>query len=162
MIETDGFREMMIRFSSLPTDVGVEVRKAVNQGALMVHADAVRSIRKPSGGRVYVRRSARRGKRGFGRGSRTGIYIASKPGDVPNTDTGNLIKNIRVSRVKGNTRKGYSVYVRAVTPYARRLELGGRDKRGIMIKARPFMGPALAKNAPKIEKLIFNAVRSQL
>ena len=157
MIETDGFREMMIRFSSLPTDVGVEVRKAVNQGALMVHADAVRSIRSPSGGRVYVRRKARRGKRGFGRGSRTGIHIASKPGDAPNTDTGNLINNIRVSRVKGNTRKGYSVYVRAVTPYAKRLEFGDSE-----LEARPFMRPALAKNAPKIEELIFNAVRSQL
>ena len=157
MIETEGFREMMIRFSSLPTDVGVEVRKAVNQGALMVHADAVRSIRSPSGGRVYVRRSARRGKRGFGRGSRTGIHIASKPGDDPNTDTGNLINNIRVSRVKGNTKKGYSVYIRAVTPYAKRLEFGDSK-----LEARPFMRPALAKNAKKIESLIRNAVRSQL
>jgi len=157
MIETEGFREMMIRFSSLPTEVGVEVRKAVNQGALMVHADAVRSIRSPSGGRVYVRRKARRGKRGFGRGSRTGIHIASKPGDAPNTDTGNLIRNIRVSKTKGNTRKGYTAYVRAVTPYAYDLEHGTSR-----VKARPFMGPALAKNAPKIEELIFNAVRSQL
>ena len=157
MIETDGFKDVLLRFSSLPTDIGVEVRKAINQSVLMVQADARRSIERPSGGKIYVRKKAKRGKRGFGRGSKTEIHIASKPGDAPNKDNGDLIKYLIVSKVKGNTRKGYSAYVKSLAPYSMDLEYGTNR-----MAARPFLRPALAKNAPKIEKLIFNAVRSQL
>jgi len=157
MIETEGFKDVLLRFSSLPTDIGVGIRKAINQSVLMVQADAKRSIERPSGGRVYVRKKAKRGKRGFGRGSKTEIHIASKPGDAPNKDNGDLIKYLIVSKVKGNTRKGYSAYVKSLAPYSMDLEYGTNR-----MAARPFLRPALAKNAPKIEKLIFNAVRSQL
>lgn len=157
MIETEGFKDVLLRFSSLPTDIGVEVRKAINQSVLMVQADARRSIERPSGGKIYVRKSAKRGKRGFGRGSKTEIHIASKPGDAPNKDNGDLIKYLIVSKVKGNTRKGYSAYVKSLAPYSMDLEYGTNR-----MAARPFLRPALAKNAPKIEKLIVNAVRSQL
>ena len=109
---------------------------------------ARRSIEKISGGKVYVRK---RGKR------ETEVHIASKPGDAPNKDSGDLIRNIRVSKVEGNARRGYSASVEAVTPYASYLEYGAKR-----MKARPFMAPALAKNKPKIAKLIRNAVRSAL
>ena len=157
MIETEGFKDVLLRFSSLPTDIGVGIRKAINQSVLMVQADARRSIERPSGGKIYVRKKAKRGKRGFGRGSKTEIHIASKPGDAPNKDNGDLIKYLIVSKVKGNTRKGYSAYVKSLAPYSMDLEYGTSR-----MAARPFLRPALAKNAPKIEKLIFNAVRSQL
>ena len=157
MIETEGFKDVLLRFSSLPTDIGVGIRKAINQSVLMVQADARRSIERPSGGKIYVRKKAKRGKRGFGRGSKTEIHIASKPGDAPNKDNGDLIKYLIVSKVKGNTRKGYSAYVKSLAPYSMDLEYGTNR-----MAARPFLRPALAKNAPKIEKLIFNAVRSQL
>ena len=156
-IDTDSADKLILQLKLLPHEMGVGVRKAVNQSVLMVQADAKRSIVKISGGRVYMRTKAKRGKRGFGRGSRTGIHIASKPGDAPNKDTGTLLKYIVVSKTKGNTRKGYSASVRAMVPYAIDLEYGTSR-----VKARPFMGPALAKNSKKIQTLIGNAVRSQL
>jgi len=158
MIETEGFKDVLLRFSSLPTDIGVGIRKAINQSVLMVQADAKRSIERPSGGRVYKRGKSTKGRGKRARiGARTEIHIASKPGDAPNKDNGDLIKYLKVSKVKGNTRKGYSAYVKSLAPYSMDLEYGTNR-----MAARPFLRPALAKNAPKIEKLIFNAVRSQL
>ena len=131
------------RLSLIPKKTSVNMRKAVNQGALMVQRDAFRAIKKHSAGKLYIRR----GKK----------HIASKAGDAPNTDTGNLIRNIRVSTGRGNVLRGYSAEVKAVTPYALRLEFGqGR------VKARPFMGPSLNKNKAKIRKLILNAVKKSL
>lgn len=157
MIRTKGIKEVVAKFSALPTDVGVGMREALNQGVLMIQADARRAIEKISGGRIYRRGKSTNGRGKRGIGGRTGIHIASKPGDAPNKDTGNLIRNILVSKVKGNARRGYSATVKATTPYASSLEYGTRR-----MKARPFMAPALAKNKPKIEKLIRNAVRSAL
>lgn len=157
MIETEGFKEVLARFSVLPNEVGVGIRKAVNQGVLMVQADAARSIERISGGKVYKRGKSTKGRGKRRTGARTAIHVASKPGDAPNKDTGNLIRNIRVSKTKGNTRKGYSATVKAVTPYAYDLEYGTSK-----MKPRPFMRPALAKNKKKIESLIINAVRAAL
>ena len=145
MIEfkVDGVSALLDLFGKIPKDVSVGMRKAVNQGALMVQRDAFRAIKKHSAGRLYTRR----GKK----------HVASKAGDAPNTDTGNLIRNIRVSTGRGSMNKGYSAEVKAVTPYALRLEYGqGR------IKARPFMRPALEANKPKIKKLILKALRGAL
>ena len=157
MIEAKGLKDLMAKFTLLPNEVGVGIREAVNQGVLMVQASAARSIERISGGRVYVRKPAEKGKRGYGKGSKTEIHIASKPGHAPNKDTGDLIRNIRVSKTKGNARRGYSATVKAITPYARALEYGTSK-----MKRRPFMRPALIKNKKKIEALIRNAVRSAL
>jgi hypothetical protein len=110
----------------------------------MVKGSAQRMILKSSNGRKY------------------GRHTASRAGDAPNKDTGELIRNIRVSAGKGNIKKGYSATVRAVTPYAMRLEYGGKDKRGVYIAPRPFMRPALAANQDKINKLVLNAIRSAI
>ena len=141
--EVDGLGELLKRFDKVPKDMAKEIRKAVNQSALMVKADAIRSVRRHSAGRTY-----RKG---------TKTHVASRPGDAPNTDTGNLIRNIRVSTTKGNMFKGYSAEIKAVTPYALRLEYGKGN-----VKARPFMQPALDKNKPKIRKLIIKAVTKSI
>ena len=138
-LSVQGLDALADRFGDIPKDMAKEVRKAVNKSALLVKADAIRSVRRHSAGRTYKR------------GTRT--HVASRPGDAPNTDTGNLIRNIRVSTAKGNMLKGYSAEVRAITPYAMRLEYGKGD-----LKARPFMQPALDKNKKKIIKLISKAV----
>ena len=156
-IDTDSAVKLFVKFDELHRDMAVGIREAVNQGVLMVQADVQRSIVEISGGKVYIRKPAKKGKRGYGKGSKTEIHIASKPGDAPNDDSGNLKRNIRASKTKGNTRKGYSATVKAVTPYAYDLEYGTSK-----MKPRPFMRPALAKNRKKIESLIINAVRAAL
>ena len=131
------------RFNDIPKDMAKEIRKAVNQSVLMVKATAVRSIRDLSPGRTYRLENR--------------VHVASRAGDAPNTDTGNLIRNIRVSTAEGNLLKGYSAEVKAITPYAMRLEYGQGK-----VKARPFMRPALNKNKAKIRQLITKAVKKSI
>lgn len=138
-----GIDALTDRLSDVPKDMAKEIREAVNQSVLMVKDSALRSVRRHSAGKTYKR------------GNKT--HVASRPGDAPNSDGGNLIENIRVSTAKGNMLKGYSAEVKAITPYAMRLEYGQGK-----LKARPFMRPALEKNKAKIRKLIIKAVKKSI
>ena len=109
--------------------------------ALRVKADAISSLRRRSIGKTVLRRGIK--------------VLVSKPGDAPNSDTGKLLESVMVSPVKGNMFKGYSVEIKAVTPYAEILEDKKRHN-------RPFMQPALDKNKPKIRKLIIKAVTKSI
>lgn len=161
--EVVGMKAFKAHLGELPYDVAKEVRKAINQGALMVKSSAQLSIKRLSAGRVYVKAAAKKTKSGkFGKGSKTKIHIASKPGDPPNMDTGNLWRNIRVSTGHNILGRGYFALVRAATPYATRLEYGGRDKRGVYIAPRPFMRPALKRNVGQIQGMIKAAIRKAL
>ena len=151
--ELVGLKAFSERLGEVASDVAKEVRKAINQGALMVKTDAIKSIKKISAGRVYRRGTSKK---------KTKTHIASKPGDAPNVDTGNLWRNIRVSTGKQIMARGYYAEVKAVTPYAVRLEFGGADKKGRYIKPRPYMGPAMEKNVDKIQALLKSALRKSI
>tara|TARA_R110000787_G_scaffold277254_1_gene386503 strand:- start:716 stop:1147 length:432 start_codon:yes stop_codon:yes gene_type:complete len=139
--EVDGLGELLKRFDKVPKDMAKEIRKAMNESALRVKADAISSLRRRSIGKTVLRRGIK--------------VLVSKPGDAPNSDTGKLLESVMVSPVKGNMFKGYSVEIKAVTPYAEILEDKKRHN-------RPFMQPALDKNKPKIRKLIIKAVTKSI
>ena len=170
-LKIQGLDALNKKLSGITKEASIDIRKAVNAGALMVRTTAKALIRKPSYGRVYggkvsfrrvTRRQERAGRtRGTARSQK--IHIASKPGDAPNTDTGNLIRNIRVSSGKGTARRGYYATVKVTTPYAMRMEYGGShiagNGRTIQNRPRPFMRPALAANKDKIEDMVMAAIR---
>jgi len=130
---------LLDRFIGINPRVSKEMRFAINRGAREVRNTAMKSINQMSRGRVY------------------GKHRASRAGDAPNKDTGNLIRNIRVSTGRGNALKGYYATVEAVTPYAVALEKGTKN-----MKPRPFMKPALKKNQKLINDLVRKAIRSAI
>lgn len=156
---------LLKRFADINKDVSVEMRKAINQGAREVRTTAIESIERPSYGRVYARKvewrkvTKRQKAAGRVRGNarKQGIHIASKAGQPPNKDTGNLVRNIRASTGRGNLLKGYYATVEAETPYAMDLEKGTSQ-----MKPRPFMKPALQANKEKINNLVRKAIRSAI
>lgn len=139
--EVEGLNALTNKLKGLPVGIAKEVRKAMNESALRVKADAISSLRRRSIGKTVLRRGIK--------------VLVSKPGDAPNSDTGKLLESVMVSPVKGNMFKGYSVEIKAVTPYAEILEDKKRHN-------RPFMQPALDKNKPKIRKLIIKAVTKSI
>ena len=134
---------MILKLGNMSDKSAVEVRKAINQGALMVKSDALRAIKKVSFGKKYMRK----GK----------IMYRSIPGQAPNKMDGTLERNILVSTGKYDLGKTYYAEVRANTPYAEALEYGTSK-----MAARPFMGPAVKNNQAKIEELVKKAIAKGL
>ena len=137
--EVKGTSDFILKLGNISEKAGVEVRKAINQGALMVKTDALRSIKKTSFGKKYMRK----GK----------IMFRSKPGDAPNKMDGDLEKNIRVSTGKYDMGKTYYAEVRSEVPYAKSLEYGTKK-----MAKRPYMIPAMKKNETVIEELVKKAI----
>lgn len=141
--EITGMAQFEARLDRITKSAAVEVRKAIGESANRVRDTARGSIKKISIGKPYVRYS--------GSGKRKGI--ASKKGEAPNNDLGNLWDNIRVSPGASNFGKGYYVLVRSIAPYSKHLE----EK-----LKRPFMKPALEKNQKKIRQLLKSAINGSL
>jgi hypothetical protein len=90
-------------------------------------AHAERNFREPKSGRVYdVYIGGMRRK-----------HQASAPGEAPAILTGALDRSLDVTKVRL-----YHWRFSARTPYARRLEWGGIDSRGVYIAPRPYLRPA--------------------
>lgn len=107
--------------------------KALNRGALAIHATIIRSFVDTKSGAEYERG----GK----------IHVASAPGEAPARDTGHLGQSttFKLAPVDGSPDKIASVIVQA--PYAFALEFGRTDG---TIKARPFVRPAWMLHEAKI------------
>lgn len=99
--------------------------------------------------------------------SKTGrLHVASAPGEPPAVLFGNLRNSVGHNgptwnrwTVFGTVGVGLGQAPGGATPdpsrtYARRLELGGIDSRGVMIQARPYMAPSAVKAEPIIGALI--------
>jgi hypothetical protein len=129
----------------------------VKQGLLLAESAVKRRLSGARSGRTY-------------RVSRTGrLHVASAPGESPAVMFGNLRNSIGHS---GPTWEGYAVggeygpglgtmpgdATADPMSYARRLELGGVDSRGVMIEARPYMAPAAEEVRPVIERLFEEGV----
>ena len=134
---------VMARFESVSLDVVKKVKQAADTGAKVVQAEAQKSINRTSPG---SRSGKRRGKK---------VNIAPK-GKAPNTDTGNLVRNIKLSTAMGTALrgKGYYAVVKSIAKskkgfnYAKHLE-----------KTHPYMAPALKKSERTIKRLFKNAVK---
>lgn len=96
----------------------------LTKAALLIHSDAIKSIRKTSAGEKQTRYGPKR------------EVTVSKPGDAPNTDRGTAIQNI-----------GWEIDVSSMTvevgtglKYLKELEFGTKN-----MKARPWLFPAVER-----------------
>lgn len=142
--------------------IDAATRKSLSRGGALVMRAARKSIRN---GVVYARGRVKEGERRKILEQRT-----SKPGDPPFSQTGLLRDNIffafdpaRRSVVVGAARLGRS------TGAPETLEFGGATvierrrngrtvRRTVRIDARPYMAPALAKQASKLPEQLRNSV----
>lgn len=127
--------DLVKRFADLPQETG----KAAALGAVLVRSEAIKSMRRSAGGRVYQIQNASGSYR---------THQASAPGDPPAVDTGKLIRSIETEQ------DGASAAVIVRAPYAYLLEFGTRH-----IAPRPFLGPALEKLRKRIVALFVKATR---
>lgn len=74
-------------------------------------------------------------------------HTASAPGEPPASDTGFLANNITAEVVVRPLTQVYGI-VRSTAPYSAHLEFGTQK-----MAARPFLQPALNKNARKIQRI---------
>jgi hypothetical protein len=77
---------------------------------------------------------------------------ASRPGETPGTETGELGKSLR--RSARRKRDMVTGIVGSIAVFARRLELGGMDKRGIYIAPRPAWRPAMMEQRGAIDRAL--------
>lgn len=105
--------------------------------------------------------------------SKTGaLHVASAPGEPPASLFGNLRNSVGHSGpnyaggiISGEVGVGLGQAPSGDDPdpsktYARRLELGGVDSRGVMIEARPYMAPSAVKAEPVIDAIFRRMVGS--
>lgn len=132
----DALREL----EQLPSEVNASVNKEIKQTAFAISREAIKSIStRPSAGRIYKR------------GDRT--HQASKAGDAPNSDTGQLVISIKAK--KQPKIGGLDSYlVGSPLDYAFWLEFGTLN-----IAARPWLSPAVDAVEPDHVKRITEAVR---
>jgi len=128
-----GSKRLARKFAAFTGAAMGEVQDAVAGSALLVQNDMRKSIQKgPATGRQY------------------GRHQASAPGEAPATDSGRLVSHINFALSMRGMVASIGVHDLSNIVYARRLEFGGRDSRGIYIAPRPYARPALDKNIRKI------------
>ncbi len=89
--------------------------------------------------------------------SKTGrLHVASAPGEAPAVLYGRLRQSIAWTDPKweGNT---VTADVGTNVEYARRLEWGGSDGRGVRILPRPYFEPTVQRLTPAIERILEEA-----
>ena len=130
----------------LGKNINAEIKKAVDAGARNVRDTARDLIRKkPSKYRKY--------RIGTTKGGRGRFHYSSAPGDAPNKMTGNLMKFITV--IKASSGNKPTAYVVSKAEYTLALEFGSRKRN---IEPRPFMRPALKRNAESIKAAVATAI----
>lgn len=106
--------------------------------------------------------------------SKTGaLHVSSAPGEPPATLFGNLSQSVGHSEpewkgwtVEGRVGPGLGQSPTDGSPdpgkaYARRLEYGGADSRGVMIEPRPYMEPSARKAEPGMDRIFREGVGSR-
>jgi len=112
----------------------------INKAGEVVRAEAVKGISKGARtGNTYKR----------GKGGAT--HTASAEGEMPKTDTGNLVNNITVERAG---RYAIEVGSRIQAPEGYWLETKEGSQGG-----RPWLAPTFSKNAKRIEAMIAKTVK---
>lgn len=133
------------KLRALPDAIAKPVRDSIAAGALLVEAEAKRSVQRgPKTGRWYQKYNPRRRHR------------ASAPGQAPATDTGYLAARI----VHVIDPDGFGASVESRAAYSSYLEFGTAEAGGG--DARPFLFPALEGNKASILKRMHEAIRAAL
>lgn len=141
-IELDGMEELKKRFASLGKEGRKRVNRAINVNAIEFHREVKNSITRNTG---RYRRYRRGGK----------WHYSSMPGSPPNSDTGNLRKNIRVTSKATNARNYAEIISGA--KYSAALEKAKAPR-----KKRPFMSPMVRKKNKVFVSRIKQAIRGIL
>lgn len=159
-IDLQGLTELKRRFDNLDTEGRKRVNRQLNANAVELRRDVIKSIRQRSG-RYRKRYYWGKGRKGRQRGVRRGrVAYSSTPGKPPNSDTGNLVEMMRLSRTASMVRTPVAKVISGAK-YSWHLEKGS-DKtsgRGSGIEARPFMAPALRKKRNVFVARIKQAIR---
>jgi hypothetical protein len=156
----EGFREMILEIEA---ETRSSAKVALQSAAFHLHGALMEKL---SGQRT--------GKRYLVPGTSV-TYQASAPGEPPAVARANLRKFISAGNVfteplqRGGPQvvqvqeSGDELSVAigpdiSQVPYARRLEFGGRDSKGVYIAPRPYLRPTFAEQEQNIE----NIIRSEL
>lgn len=127
-----GDKELLEALKKYGNKFSAEVKQAITKTAINIHADAVKAVSGSGSGRLYTR--------GPGR-NLSATHRASKPGDPPAKDTGNLASSL-VWKMDGD----FGLVGSSIRnpPYPMWLEFGTQN-----MEPRPFLTPAMEKNADK-------------
>lgn len=143
----DGLKDLQARMAMLSATLGPAVAAAVYKGGRLVQSTVIKSIKNQSTGDTVTRSKP---------GQAPYDHVASKPGDAPNTDTGELIRGIQIEIT------GADVFVGVESSQdekALALEFGTLDG---SLEARPFLFPALEVNRKRIRDMVSDALAEQV
>jgi hypothetical protein len=143
--------EALDMLKDLPKQVNRGINKETKRTAFTIMANAVKSISAdPSPGITYKKYHKKKNGGGF-----RGNHTASKAGDAPNSDTGNLVQSITAMQITTQAKgtggyKGLNEWsIGSPLDYAAWLEFGTLD-----MAARPWLSPAVDKaEAGHIERV---------
>tara|TARA_Y100001937_G_scaffold9347_1_gene11516 strand:- start:191 stop:640 length:450 start_codon:yes stop_codon:yes gene_type:complete len=140
-VKVKDINKVLGRFKKLDKDLEEPFREVVKGGGQLIRGEAVKSIQTGmKSGRIYEKYNPRR------------THRASAPGEAPASDTGNLVRNIRVEQ---KTKDIVNVESRA--NYSKFLEFGTSK-----MLARPFLFPAFEKSKSKILQATFKRVQKAI
>ena len=140
-IKVKGVKKALQSLKSLEKDLEEPFREVIKGGAQLIRGEAIKSIQTgPKSGRTYEKYNPRR------------THRASAPGQSPASDTGNLVRNIRVVQENKDLIK-----VESNASYSQFLEFGTSK-----MLARPFLFPASERSRPKIAQAVFNRVVKEI
>lgn len=113
---------------------------AVRRAVLTLHGQVVRTLSGKRTGRVY-------------RVTKTGrLHQASAPGEAPAVLFGRLRQSIAFTEPTWPEPNTVTASVGTNVAYARRLEFGGLDSRGVKIEPRPYWAPATLAAEPVMDR----------
>ena len=140
-INVKNLDKVLKSFRTISKDMKPELQEVIKGGAQLIRGEAVKSIQTgPKSGRVYQRYNPTR------------THKASAPGEAPASDTGNLVRNIKVKQKDQDT-----VEVESNAPYSAFLEFGTSK-----MLARPFLFPAFEKSKSKITQAVFSRIKKKI
>ena len=133
-IKVRNLKRVISSLKKLNVTILPDLQAVIKGGAQQIRTEAVNLIQKGAkSGKVYKRYNPYR------------EHISSAPGQAPASDTGNLVRNIKVVQVNQDV-----MQVESGATYSKDLEYGNSKMR-----ARPFMFPAYKMSQDKILKATF-------
>lgn len=130
-------------------DLRPPAEKAMWQGGMRFQRELKKTLSGTRSGRSYVKPSSAANLKQKRRRNPT-RYVASAPGEPPAAPTGTLRNSMGFSRPKWKglildmdvgSGLGVGADGKSNPAYARRMEFGGADSRGVKIAPRPYMAP---------------------
>lgn len=138
-VRLDGIKELAESFKKLDKDGRKRVSRAINENAVDFRRSVAKTIRKNTGRYIKYKRKSH-------------VHWSSSPKRAPNSDTGNLVKNLRITQRASGSQLGAVVISGA--KYSQALEFGHKIKprRGALVTVRrqpTVQGPRRGRVEPR-------------